>query len=638
MQFRSDIQGLRGLAVLGVLLFHLRVAAFSGGYIGVDVFFVISGFLITSIIADDLARGRFSFADFYNRRLKRILPVFHLVGFVTLAAGWFLLLPSSLLTLIKSLVASSLFGSNIYFWRETTGYFGSEADELPLLHNWSLSVEEQYYLIWPMMLLLLLRFANRTVVLLVSAACMLLAFGVAEWGAGFKATAAYFLLPTRLGEFLLGAALVFVPVARTNLRPVSVQLVAAAGLILILAPFFLLDATSRFPGLNAFWPCLGTAMVIDSGRRMSTAVKSLLSVGPLVYVGTISYSVYLWHWPPIAFLHYFDVELSDLQKFILFSGVLAVAGLSWRFVEQTVRKVPWQLPQTVLTLVALPILVSVGALAIAGSRKPAFPGLAEEISSPDYCRELNGASYPEPCRLGDKASEPTFVLWGDSFADTLSAAIDQSAKRDHASGYRFIFHMCPSIAGTLWDDVNRIPSVDFPRQCSDFGSRTLKFVLANQAISTVILTSSYTWYLDAKNAAGHPILVAAHSGTSVAEAFKAMLLQLAAARKRVVVVMPHPGDKDIFNSTLRRAFVTGTTHSLNLPGRHMDSITAMIESLPAHVQIEKIYPHSMMCDIAKCRMFDESGGLYLSDGAHVTGKTARAIVEQFPQGWDLATD
>jgi peptidoglycan/LPS O-acetylase OafA/YrhL len=634
LQFRPDIQGLRGIAVLGVFLYHLGINGVSGGYVGVDIFFVISGFLITSIVAQDIRANRFSFAQFYNRRMKRILPAFQLVGLATLLAGWLLFLPTSLLVLIKSQIASSLFVSNIYFWRETTGYFGSESDELPLLHNWSLSVEEQFYLLWPLTLVLLFRFTNNRRVSLTICAAVVGTFLLAQWGAGFKATAAYFLLPTRAGEFLLGALLVFLPESRRPLTPIVAQSLGAIGLVLVVAPNVMLNEYSRFPGFNAFWPCLGTALVIDSGRRTATFVKSLLTFRPLVFVGTISYSLYLWHWPPVAFLHYFDIELSGWQKFALFCSVLLAAWLSWRYVEESMRRLNWRLSRTVLVLMAPLLLVQFGALLHAQSQKPAFPGLAE-FPLPDECLELSGINYPVACRLGDQQKVPSFILWGDSFAGSLWMAIDAAAKRDHVSGYQFTKSLCPSITGVVWDDLRLVPNPEFPQACSDFATHTLNFVLQEPAVQTVVLTSNYFWYLTAKNLTGGPILAATHTGANMVGEFQEMLERLAAADKRIIVVMPHPSDKQLFHRALRRAFVLGTTAALATPAppAEPDALSAMIESLSLRISVDRIYPHLLMCDADKCRVFDADGDLYLSDGAHVTAKMARAILARFPQDW-----
>ena len=421
VQFRPDIQGLRGIAVLGVFLFHLGLRSISGGYVGVDIFFVISGFLITGIIATDVRAGTFTFARFYSRRMKRILPAFQLVGLTTLLAGALLLMPTDRLALIKSLIASTLFASNIYFLRATTGYFASDSDEMPLLHNWSLSVEEQFYLVWPLTLLVLLRFTNvKKHLPVILGGTVAGTFVLAEWAASRYAGAAYYLLPTRAGEFLLGALLVFLPHSRRDARPLLAESLGVIGLLLVLGSNVLLTPDSRFPGLNAFWPCLGTALLIGIGRRKGLLVSSLLSFKPLVFVGTISYSLYLWHWPPIAFLHYFNIELSAFEKVGLFCAVLGVAYFSWRFVEEPLRGMHWQLRRTAVAFALLPLLLQAGALVHARSQPPAFPSLAEEPTFTSECPEgLNGSTYAPSCLVGNERVPPSFALWGDSFAGVL---------------------------------------------------------------------------------------------------------------------------------------------------------------------------------------------------------------------------
>ena len=633
MKFRPDIQGLRAVAVLGVFLFHLGVPGFGGGFVGVDVFFVISGFLITRIIAEEASEGRFSFGRFYDRRLKRILPVFQLVGLVTMAAGLVLMLPTALLELIESVIASSLYASNLYFWRETTGYFGATSDELPLLHNWSLSVEEQFYLVWPLVLVLLMRRLSWRQLPFAIVGLAAASFALAEWGAGFKASAAYFLAPTRAGEFLLGALLVFVPEGERHSRRWLNEAAGLGGLLLVIVANVALDRYSRFPGWNALWPCMGAAMVMDSGRRPESLVRRLLALRPLVYVGTLSYSIYLWHWPPIAFLHYFGIEASATQKLALFLAVIVLAHLSWRFVEERTRRVDWSLGRSILVLGALPLMLQVGAYAQEKARPPAFRGLGEVISSPARCREVAGNDHPDDCRLGDPTRPASFVLWGDSYADTLSEALDAAGKREGVSGYRYILHMCPSIAGATWDDPRRLPDPGFAQRCRRFTDRAMQAVLADRTIHTVVLNSSYNWYQTARNLAGMPILAGTHPGRSAVMEFESMLETLAAAGKRVVVVMPHPDDKDRFNAALRRAYVEGTTADLTLPLPEVDGITAMVERLATRLDIVRVYPHQLMCDARRCRVFDEQGDLYQSDGAHITSKMARRVVAQFPQDW-----
>lgn len=634
MQFRSDIQGIRGIAVLGVFLFHLDLESVSGGYVGVDVFFVISGFLITGIIAADMRAGTFTFARFYNRRMKRILPAFQLVGLTTLAAGAFLLLPNDRVDLLKSLLASTLFASNLYFWKATQGYFASSSDEMPLLHNWSLSVEEQFYFLWPLMLLLLLRFIpvkrHLPVILCVAIAGT---FALAEWATDRFASAAYYLLPTRAGEFLFGALLVFVPEGRRHARPLIAQSLGIIGLLLVLGSNILLTPDARFPGLNAFWPCLGTALLIDSGRREGTLVSALLSFKPLVFIGTISYSLYLWHWPPIAFLHYFNIELSALDRLALFCGVLVVAYLSWRFVEEPLRGMRWHLPRTALAFALLPLFLQAGAFVHQRSQPPAFASLAEIPPFTSACPEgLTGPTYPERCLIGDERTSPSFALWGDSFAGVLWPAMEDRAARDHASGYLLTLSACPSISGIVWDEFDRS---ELPKQCRSFVERTLDFLVESPAIETVVLTSNYAWYLTAINPNGKPMVSAADGGMSIPDEFRETLKRLAAAGKRIVIIMPHTYDKVPFMAALRRGYASGATQSLIMPKHveQVDAITAMIEELSKSIEMDLIYPDTAFCDSKACHFFDEDGDVHLSDGAHLSMKTARKVLDQLPPGW-----
>lgn len=633
MNFRPDIQGLRALAVLGVFLFHLDIAAVSGGYVGVDIFFVISGYLITGILVRDMQAGRFSFAEFYVRRMKRILPAVQLVGLVTLVAGWLLLLPTSLLSLAKSLIATSLFASNIYFWYETGGYFSPDSHELPMLHFWSLSVEEQFYLLWPLTLLLLCRLRTGRKAFLVASA-IACSFMLAQWAIGFKATAAYFLLPTRAGEFLLGALLVFIPERRLHSNLLVTQSAALVGIALLLGSNILLDEYSRFPGINAFWPCLGAALLIESSRQRATMVSRVLATRPLVFVGTISYSLYLWHWPPIAFLHYFGVPLAPWIKSTIFFGVFLLAYLSWRYVEETLRYVDWRMPRPVLAFACVPLVLQLGILAAVGHTQANFPGLGEVASVPGNCPEqLPADAYPDKCRLGDPHAVPSFVLWGDSYAGTLSPAIHERARSSGDSGYLFALSMCPSITSVIWDEPRM--TGQFSQKCARYNDQILDFVLATPSVQTVVLTSNYFWYLTGKNEFGRPILAATDRRYDVPAEFRIMLDRLSAAGKHIVIVMPHPSDKAQFNFALRHAFVVGRTAALTIPRPIpvKDGITTMVEHLPPRYQVDRIYPDALMCDVQKCRVFDADGALFLSDGAHLTPKTAHQVVGRFPPDW-----
>lgn len=332
MKYRSEIDGLRALAVLPVIFFHAGFEVFSGGYVGVDIFFVISGYLITTILLDDIENNRFSLVSFYERRARRILPALFFVMLVCIPFAWKLMLPNEMLDFSQSLAAVSLFISNVLFWRES-GYFEATAEEKPLLHTWSLAVEEQYYVLFPIFLLLAWRFGKNRVfwTIVFLAAVSLL---ISEWGWRNKPTANFYLLPTRVWELLAGSIAAFIVQKRgigTN------NVLSIAGLIAILIAIFVYDDSTPFPSFYAMVPVLGVVLLIlFAGRK--TWVARLLSTRVFVGVGLISYSVYLWHQPIFAFARIRSMEVpSALLMAILSVLSLVIAVLSWRFIEAPFR-------------------------------------------------------------------------------------------------------------------------------------------------------------------------------------------------------------------------------------------------------------------------------------------------------------
>lgn len=334
--FRPDVEGLRALAVLAVVVFHYSNGR-TAGFVGVDVFFVVSGFLITRLIVRDLEQGNFSFTTFYARRARRIIPALFLMVITVLTAGFILFSPEAL-TLLGQQAAFSLFGiSNIYFWA-TSGYFSPEAHSQPLLHTWSLGVEEQFYLLWPLALLLMFQiWGLRTktsvlviaLVIIASFACILLI-------EGDYTTFSFFMLPTRAWQLSLGGLLVLVPCIRGRSLAEFLKIL---GLCLLLSAIFLIDPDAPYPAVSALLPTVGTAFLIWPAER-HTVVAGLLSLAPLRYFGRISYSLYLWHWPPMVMYLTWDLSnsLSISESAILFLFAWCVAHLSWQFVEVPFRR------------------------------------------------------------------------------------------------------------------------------------------------------------------------------------------------------------------------------------------------------------------------------------------------------------
>ena len=332
MKYRAEIDGLRALAVVPVILFHAGFELFSGGFVGVDVFFVISGYLITTILIEDIENKRFSLLNFYERRARRILPALFFVMLVCIPFAWMWMLPTQMKDFSQSLVAVSLFASNILFWRES-GYFAATSEEKPLLHTWSLAVEEQYYVFFPIFLILAWRFGKNRVfwMIVVLAAISLM---LSEWGWRNKATANFYLAPTRAWELLAGSIAAFIVQKRGVQKNDALSLL---GLAAIIFSIFAYDENTPFPSVYALVPVLGVILLVLFADKETLAAR-LLSTKVFVGLGLISYSAYLWHQPLFAFAR---IQLSqDTSYFLMFalsivSFLLAIG--SWKYIERPFR-------------------------------------------------------------------------------------------------------------------------------------------------------------------------------------------------------------------------------------------------------------------------------------------------------------
>jgi peptidoglycan/LPS O-acetylase OafA/YrhL len=337
-KYRPDVDGLRAIAVLAVLFYHLDFKTTPFGYVGVDVFYVISGYLITSLIVKDLEAGKFSISSFYERRIRRIFPaLFTVLAFCILAASA-LFAPPEFTRFGKSLLTTTLFASNFYFWHSAlpTGYFDTQVFALPLLHTWSLAVEEQFYVCFPLTLYLLFRYAKRNVAVwlaVLSAA----SFGLNLWTTQHNPIVAFYWIAPRAWELLVGAllALKAIPLLRNR---VLREIAGVLGLVMILVAITFQHKAIPFPGVFVLLPCLGAWLVIYAGEADPTLANRILSLRPIVFIGVLSYSLYLWHWPLIVFGQHLPFLLSGraLTIFVLFSS-LALSLLSFEFIERPFR-------------------------------------------------------------------------------------------------------------------------------------------------------------------------------------------------------------------------------------------------------------------------------------------------------------
>jgi peptidoglycan/LPS O-acetylase OafA/YrhL len=442
MQYRPHIDGLRTVAVIPVLLFHVDAVLVPGGFTGVDIFFVISGFLITSLIVKEIEEGRFSILEFYKRRALRILPAFLVMIAFVLALTWPLLFPEETRAFALSLVAATLFVSNIYFW-QTSGYFDADVETAPLLHTWTLSVEEQFYLLLPVFLILVWRFFGRRFALAIVAVSVL-SFVVSLWGVSNRGTAAFYLLPTRAWEFGIGglAAVSGLGAKGRFALPGTLPrtLLAVAGAVLVVWGFVMLDGDSPFPGANALWPAVGAMLLIAFSE--GTVVGRLLSLRPMTAIGKISYSVYLWHWPLVVFWRIEAPPMADWIRYaVLISLSLALGALSYYFVEQPFRRPGIRRASAPrvngVALASLAVTATAGALVAAnaerwGNLSPKVREIADYI---EYRSEIDihpcliharvpgqdKAYDPEVC-LSEDGHRPTVLVLGDSFTEHLIPA------------------------------------------------------------------------------------------------------------------------------------------------------------------------------------------------------------------------
>ncbi|MEE2000422.1 acyltransferase family protein [Alkalimonas sp. MEB108] len=463
--YRHDIDGLRAIAVLLVVFCHMELPFFSGGYIGVDVFFVISGFLITKIIYRELQEGSFTFRHFYIRRIKRLLPALVVLLAFCAVAFAATLSPHDLEKFTASMVWVSLFAGNFYFWIHHGGYFSENAKEAPLLHTWSLAIEEQFYFIWPIALLLLIRLLPLRVLpwlLLIALAVLTYA---SELALNYSMGASYYLLPTRFFELMIGAVLA----VWWNKLPMPgkyFSLVVSIAALASIAFFAVtLDAQSRFPGFNAFYVCVATAALLYCGQQVHNPIARLLSLRPMVFIGLISYSLYLWHWPLLVWLNYRGIELSVIGLVVTFLTMLLAAWLSWRFVEQPFRKNTFSLKRLTLTWFAAPVATLL-MVSYVTQHYQGFPARFD-YQTVEIEKALNSFSnvirgechssfrqrHQQPttdCQLGDSDAKKTGFLFGDSHANHFTGFLDNVGK---AAGIRitdYTMDQCPPIFGLSW--------------------------------------------------------------------------------------------------------------------------------------------------------------------------------------------
>jgi len=660
MTYRPDIDGLRAIAVLAVMLFHFGLVGLSGGYVGVDIFFVISGYLIGGIIVDETANGSFSYVRFYARRIKRLFAAFLVVGLAATLVGWWLLLPGDLRAFGKSVIASAAYAPNVLFYRDI-GYFDSDASTKPLLHTWSLGVEEQFYICFPLLMRLVSgKHAARTLVWLILAA--LVSFACAQYLLHADPAASFYWLPARAWELTLGT-LVALPAARQAtvdsrlVRPITLVALAA-----VLVPLVAYTEATPFPGLAALPPSVGTAWLLWVGHRDGRGwVQAWLRSTPMVAVGRISYSLYLWHWPVYVYLAYYYSGAIPWPARLLSGGVVfGLAALSWRYVEQPARY-SRRPPAMVFGAAAAGSAVLIAA-GFALYRSNGAPGrLAPEtreiaaaaddfIQSGGRCFDEHNSALPglAHCQIGARDRPPQFLIWGDSHARAIWDGADQAARENDLPGLLVWSGGClPAF------DLQKHESASGPvadKACTAQNAALKSSLAKLPSIRSVMLVGRWAYYtegrgigidahnrirvepLDVDGAAG---AAAGDQARIVAAALRSTVAWLHGAGYKVSLLEQVP---EIPQFTGRKLFQTvrsgrdsvagaiagfGTVERAQVEARQRAATLALQEA--AGTGAATILPtHSLFCRGAVCSAWAYSRPAYF-DNNHLTVTTSREI-------------
>jgi peptidoglycan/LPS O-acetylase OafA/YrhL len=504
-EYRADIDGLRAIAVLFVLFFHLEIGLFSSGFVGVDVFFTISGFLITTIVLKESGCNDFSFGRFYTRRALRLLPAYLFLLLFVIAFSALIMAPIAFGKFLQSAIASGFFVSNFYFLFEQGGYFTTSASELPLLHTWSLSVEEQFYLLMPIALILLQKYCPKRHQFLVLILFLFFSVLCSYFLTDFHQKLAYFVVFSRAHEFLLGSVLSFaILYHKTKFQPslLVANVIFLLSFLTLCASAMLTINKNEFPGVLALIPCLATCGIIYSGLHAKCLSHKLLGFRPLVFIGLLSYSLYLWHWPIISFLKYSGIELTLLVKFFVLIASFMAAYASWRFIETKVRYAKFKSRQKVaVSLYILPCVCLVLLYSHAQSQS-FYPErfdkkivVAEQAakSTPELGRETCHSPTltkdDSDCVLGiENDYETSAILWGDSHANHFVGFIDVFGKEKNMLIHDVTMGNCPPVASIY------INAQGAKQACQDKNTAVLKYILS-ESPDFVFLAASWGGYL-----------------------------------------------------------------------------------------------------------------------------------------------
>ena len=627
--YYPHIDALRAFAVLTVILFHINHEYLPGGFIGVDVFFVISGFLITSHIMQSVSAGQFSLKDFYARRIKRILPAAFSVIIITVILAQYLFLPEDAIQVAKSGFWSALSLPNVYFWKfQDTSYFAASSYTIPLLHYWSLGVEEQFYLIWPLVILVLLGRIPKVAFIVLIVFIIVLSASIAEWLISTHHSFVYYMLPTRAGELLVGGLLAALMHFGWLQKRANSHFLLYFSIVLLVGASTLIDSNMTFPGFLYLIPTVGAAIFIYSGFENNSPLLRIFTSKPILWVGKVSYSAYLVHWPVLAFYRYGYGSPSLFAELLLFVVILSLAWLNWKWIEEKFRYKKLEFKPLVIKQFLAPILC-IGILSFAVINTD---GLGLRAWSDSYQKQLsstyNHAKAPNSydyvcqywrveekhladsnCIIGNDTSEPTVLLWGDSNAAHYIGILGQLAKNQDWS-FRNISHAsCPPLLKGAENFVHHTRQSD---------CRTSTELVSNNLdnYDVIIMSAAYSSYQKSKS--------------HFLDEFKKSLSEISRNKKVVLV-----GKMPVFKGYDRQCIAKSLNYPLadcfdnkQLDQQLIESINQDLETYSKlHRNVHYVDFTNLVCEL-NCAPYKMDSPLYF-DQSHIEIKASWLLGRDF---------
>jgi len=610
LTIRTDIQALRAISVISVVIFHAFNSILPGGFVGVDIFFVISGFVITQTILKDIDNKRFSIADFYRRRIRRIFPALSVVLIFCLIAGWFFESPANYKELGKTTAATAFFVSNFAFWR-SSGYFDGASEVKPLLHTWSLAVEEQFYIIYPILIFGITQY-NRKSASLYLAILLLLSLALSQVLIGISPSASFYLAPSRGFELLIGAIVAaggfkFIDMARYR------AVISAVGLGLILSSLFFFSPDTIFPGVVALIPCLGAAMVIYGGIKTDSLGGKLISWSPIQSIGNASYSIYLWHWPFLVFCRqFFGEELNAYKNAIAVGIVMALSFATYRFVERPIMRIKVESSSFIkFGFVTIAIFSVLGSQIFLAQGFP-MRFWPQTLTMFDYANDFNKLrdkchndqppvrDFGKNCAFGAALTPADVAVWGDSHGAELVVALGLRARGVGRSVLEITSSACPPSQGFRLDERPWCPLQN---------KVSLEGLRRDDHIKTVILITNAARY---------------DNRSDLMKGYEETVRVLVAAHKHVISVLQIP-TFDVIDPPEQIGMTISWGRNPENVGKsrstffdESSSWRQFNRALRGKYGIDILDPSDSLCDKTICHAFDRHAGVLYFNNDHLS--------------------